>query len=360
VQPTAALTMNPDAKIDFGLLARKVNEKLGAADKAGSGGKDRVHYLDATGLATALMGDAVYTNFLLVGAAMQLGWLPLSLAAVQRALELNGVQVEANQRALLYGRLAVHDTAAIGRLLGAQAASLRSTAPVAALTLDQVLAERTHLLTDYQDAAYATRYAALVQRVRDAERRVMGSEGELSLAVARYFAKLMAYKDEYEVARLYSRPEFRERLDAEFEGVSGLRFNLAPPLFAKRDADTGQLKKQEFGPWMLTAMGWLARLRFLRGGAFDVFGRTEERRAERALVDDYERRVDSLLAGLSRERLALAVQIAAVPEQIRGFGHVKERHLREANAVWGRLAAQWEDEGLLATLPAAGPAARAA
>ncbi|MBL8344775.1 MAG: indolepyruvate ferredoxin oxidoreductase family protein [Rubrivivax sp.] len=344
VQPTAALTMNPDAKIDFGLLARKVNEKLGAADKAGSGGADRVHYLDATGLATALMGDAVYTNFLLVGAAMQLGWLPLSLAAVQRALELNGVQVEANLRALQYGRLAVHDAAAIGRLLGAQSSSLRSATPAVAQTLDEVIAERTRLLSDYQDAAYAARYAALVQRVREAERRAAGSEGELSLAVARYFAKLMAYKDEYEVARLYSRPEFRQRLQAEFDGVRELRFNLAPPLFAKRDAETGQLKKQEYGPWMLTAMGWLARLRFLRGGAFDVFGRTEERRAERALVDDYERRIDSLLGGLSRERLALAVQVAAVPEQIRGFGHVKERHLREAVAVWEGLAGQWADE----------------
>jgi indolepyruvate ferredoxin oxidoreductase len=345
VQPTAAFAANPDAKLDFGLLARKVSEKL-------QGDTSRVHYLDATGLATALMGDAVYTNFLLVGAALQLGWLPLSLAAVRRALELNGVQVQANLRTLDYGRLWVHDAPRLRELLGAAAPA--GTEPPAALTLDEVVAQRRQLLTDYQDAAYAERYAALVAKARAAERRVAGAEGELSLAVAKYFAKLMAYKDEYEVARLYSRPEFRQQLAAEFDGVQGLRFNLAPPLFAQRDPDTGLLKKREYGPWMLTAMGWLARLKGLRGTALDIFGRTEERRAERALVGEYEQRIGTLLAGLDAARLPLAAQIAAVPEHIRGFGHVKERHVFEARATWQKLEAQWQ------TAAAAGSGATAA
>jgi indolepyruvate ferredoxin oxidoreductase len=329
VQPTAAVAMNPDARLDFGLLARKVTDKLGA---------DHVRYLDATGLATALMGDAIATNFFVVGAALQLGWLPVSLAAVERAIALNGMQVEFNLRALRYGRLWVHDPAAIDRVLGAaRPAPVQADTP----TLEALVADRVQRLTDYQNAAYAARYQSLLADVRAAERRVAGQEGAFSLAVARHFAKLMMVKDEYEVARLYDSPSFKAKLDAEFEGVTGLRFHLAPPLFAPRDPDTGELRKREYGPWMLTAMGWLARFKGLRGTAFDLFGRTEERQMERGLIDDYERRMRALLAGLDAVRLPLAVQIADVPEQIRGFGHVKERQVKLARAAWDTLDAQW-------------------
>ena len=246
VQPTAALPMGIDAQLDFGLLARKVSEKLPA---------ERVHYVDATGLATALLGDAIATNFFLVGVALQLGWLPVSVQAIERAIELNGVQVGFNQRALRFGRLWVHDAAAVETLLGAARPAALVLAPQ---TLDETVASRTQLLTDYQDAAYAARYRNLVERVRAAETRATGREGLLSMTVARQFAKLMAYKDEYEVARLYSAPEFRRQLETEFDGVKLLRFNLAPPLFARRDPATGYLLKREYGAWMLTAMKWLA------------------------------------------------------------------------------------------------------
>ncbi len=328
IQPTAAFTLDPDAKIDFSLLARKVAEKLPA---------EHTRYVDASGLAAALMGDAMVSNFFVVGAALQLGWLPLHFAALQRAIELNGVQVAFNLRALQYGRLWAHDAAAVSAQLGAaQPAALNLPAP----TLAELVADRIERLTAYQDAAYAKRYRRLVDDVRAAEHRAVGSEDQLSLAVARYAAKLMLVKDEYEVARLYSSAEFRAALAGEFDGEPVLRFNLAPPLFAKRDPTTGHLLKREYGAWMLTAMRWLARARGLRGTPFDLFGRSAERRMERGLIEDYERRVRALLPGLSTSNLAVAVQIASVPEHIRGFGHVKAQHVQRAQAQWAQLDTQ--------------------
>jgi indolepyruvate ferredoxin oxidoreductase len=316
--------------MDFGLLARRVAAKLG---------DDRVAYLDATGLATALMGDAVFGNFLLVGAALQLGWLPVGRTALERALELNGVSVQGNLRALNLGRLWVHDAAGLQRALGAAAPSPED-AP--ATTLEQTIAAAVERLTAYQNAAYAQRYLALVQAAREAERRAAGSEGAFSAAVARGFARLMAYKDEYEVARLYALPEFRRQIEAQFEGVRGLRFHLAPPLWAsKPDPDTGRPRKRSYGAWVLSAFGWLARLRGLRGSAFDPFGHTEERRAERRLVDDYEARIRRLIAELDTPRLALATQAAEVAEQVRGYGPVKARQMEGAEARWRELDAAW-------------------
>jgi indolepyruvate ferredoxin oxidoreductase len=229
----------------------------------------------------------------------------------------------------------------IDRVLGAAAPA--TLTPVV-LSFDQIVADRILRLTDYQDAAYAQRYRALVDEVRAAESRVAGDDTPLSCVVARQFAKLMMVKDEYEVARLYSSPAFRAGLDAEFDGIRSLRFNLAPPLFARPDPTTGHLLKREYGAWMLGAMGWVARLRRLRGSAFDLFVRTEERRMERALIADYEHRIRALLPELDASRLALAIQIADVPEQIRGFGHVKERNVVSAQATWATLSAQWKAE----------------
>ena len=328
VLPTAMQALNPDAKVDFGLLARKLAEKLGP---------DRVRHLDATGLASALMGDAVFANFIIVGAALQAGWLPVGAPALQRAIELNGVQVERNLQALNIGRLWVHDRAALERAF-APADEPR------AQTLDEVIAHRGALLTDYQNAAYAERYRRLVERVRAAEQRT-GGDGAFTLGVARGFAKLMAYKDEYEVARLYSDPAFKASLAAEFEGVRELRLNLAPPLLSRTDPDSGRPKKREFGPWIFSLLGVLARLRGLRGSVLDVFGRTEERRAERALVDAYERRIEALLPSLSTTQLPLATRIAEVAEQVRGFGPVKAQQMALAAASWAALDREWVAAG---------------
>ena len=205
-------------------------------------------------------------------------------------------------------------------------------------SLDETIARRVEFLTDYQDAAYAARYRALVDRARQVEAdRGLGTK--LAEAVARNYFKLMAYKDEYEVARLYTRPEFMQRLQGTFEGDYSLKFHLAPPILAKPDPVTGVPRKRTFGPWMMSAFRVLAKLKGVRGTAFDVFGRTEERRTERRLITDYERTVEEVLSRLDRDNHPTAVAIAAIPEEIRGFGHVKAASLKQAKAKEAELLA---------------------
>src|SRR5690606_38811770 len=220
-----------------------------------------------------------------------------------------------------------------------------------AQTLDETVALRVKFLTEYQDAAYAARYKALVEQARAAEAK-LGAGSKLAEAVARYAFKLMAYKDEYEVARLYTTGDFQKRIAETFDGDYKVHFNLAPPLFAKKDAD-GHLVKSEYGPWIFTAFKLLAKLKGLRGGFFDVFGRTAERRMERQLIEDYFRTLGELLGKLDASNLALAVQIAEVPEQIRGYGHVKEAHLAKAKAKEAELLARFRNPAALESAKAA-------
>jgi indolepyruvate ferredoxin oxidoreductase len=293
--------------------------------------------VEATRLASALLGDAIATNLFMVGVAYQKGLLPVSAAAIERAIELNRVGVDMNRRAFLWGRRAAHDLAAVAAR-AVPAAELpdhrrRST------SLDEAIRRRVAYLTEYQDAAYAGRYRALVERVRQLEpARVKGST-ELTEAVARYYFKLLAYKDEYEVARLYTSGEFQVQLQRQFEGQPKLQIHLAPPLLAERDPATGRQKKRAYGPRMLTAMRHLARFKRLRGTLFDPFGYSAERRLERRLIAEYEAVLEEVLHQLTPANHDLAVELARLPEQIRGFGHVKERHLGVAKARESELLA---------------------
>jgi indolepyruvate ferredoxin oxidoreductase len=325
--PTADFTRNPDWAFPAGDMQAELEAAVGAAG---------VDFVDATRLATALLGDAIATNPFMLGYAYQRGLVPVSAAAIERAIELNAVAVEANKKAFLWGRRAAHDPARVERI-----ATPPEVIPIGqhlSRNLDETVARRIEFLTEYQDAKYAARYRGLIDRVRAAE-AAQGLGTKLTEAVARYYFKLMAYKDEYEVARLYTRPEFLQRVNAAFDGEFALRFHLAPPLLNKPDPVTGEAKKSEFGPWVLAAFKVLAKLKGLRGGPLDLFGRTEERRTERQLVLDYERTVDELLAGLDRDRHATAVAIASIPEEIRGYGHVKMRHLKAAKAKEAELLA---------------------
>ena len=366
-----------------------------AGVKVALGGRDPI-LLDATQLATALLGDAIAANLFILGFAWQQGLVPLSLESLMRAVELNGAAIEMNQKAFAWGRLAAIDPQAVqqaarlvrnaptqaertpgalhelppGEWEGSEAGApsaprnpgnepevrglpaagpANGEATFAALddgrlsrSLDELVARRSAFLTDYQDAAYAKRYRTLVDAVRSAEQQAVPGSTALTEAVSRYFFKLMAYKDEYEVARLYTSGDFIKRVQQQFEGDYQVRFHLAPPLFAKRD-EQGQLQKKEYGPWMFKAFGLLAKLKGLRGGRFDVFGYTEERRGERQLIADYEKTLQELLGGLDARRLALAVDIASIPEHIRGYGHVKEAHLHEAKAREAALLATWRN-----------------
>ncbi len=323
--PTAAFVKNPDWQFPAGNCDAAVHAAAGA----------NVGTVDADQLAVQLVGDSLYTNPLMLGFAWQKGRVPLSHAALIRAIELNGVQVENNKLAFEWGRRAAHDLPAVQALL--KPAQVIEFVKKSA-NLDDMVAKRVEFLTAYQDAAYAQQYKAFVEKVRAAEAPL--NSKKLSEAVARYLFKLMAYKDEYEVARLHSDQSFLDKIAAQFEGDYTLNYHLAPPLTAKKN-DKGELVKQKFGPVMLTGFRLLAKLKGLRGGAFDIFGKTEERRMERALIDEYRASIDEVLGSLNSANLSLATEIARVPEDIRGYGHVKERHLHVARPKWAALMTQW-------------------
>ncbi len=303
-------------------------------------GPDKVTFLDATRLATALLGDAIGANLFMLGHAYQQGLIPVSSEAIDRAIEMNGVAVEMNRSAFLWGRRAAVDLAAVE----AQADPGRTTGSIDE-SLDGFIERRRDDLTAYQSRRLARRYGDLVSKVRAQEQNIAADSQSLGWAVARSLYKLMAYKDEYEVARLYSDGRFQSALEAQFEGDYTLTFHLAPPIWSKTNPETGLPVKRDFGPWMVRGMAWLARLRFLRGTVLDVFGRTEERQTERRLITEYEAMIEEILQGLKANNLELAVQLAQVPDIITGYGHIKARHLQEAMTLRDQLLAEWRDPG---------------
>ena len=336
--PTASFVNNPNWQFPDAHCDTAITSALGDGS---------VGSFDAEQVATQLLGDSIYTNPLLLGYAWQKGRVPLTLASLMRAMELNGVQVENNKAAFEWGRRCAHDLPAVQALF--QAAQVIQFVKKPALA--DMIAKRVDFLTGYQNAAYAADYQAFVQKVQVAEAQ-LGTTTRLTEAVARYLFKLMAYKDEYEVARLHTDKAFMDKIAAQFEGDFKLVHHLAPPLSAAKN-EKGELVKKPYGPWMRNAFGLLAKMKGLRGTAFDIFGKTEERRTERALIVEYRACIDELLAGLTADKLALAVEIAHIPEDIRGYGHVKERHLKAARAKWNGLMAQWRSPGAPAQRQAA-------
>ncbi len=326
--PTASFVTNPDWQSPAGHCEGAVASAVGL---------EAVGQVNADELATALLGDSLYANPMMLGYAWQKGRIPLSHKALMRAIELNNVQVDNNKAAFEWGRRAAQDLGAV-RKAAQPAQVVQFVKKAGAASLDDMVRQRVDFLTGYQNAAYAGQYRQFVERVRAAEAPLQSTH--LTEAVARYLFKLMAYKDEYEVARLHTDPAFTAKIASQFEGDYKLRHHLAPPLLAKTN-DKGELVKRPFGAWVRPAFAVLARLKGLRGTAFDPFGRTEERRMERALIEDYRRGIEEVLGGLDRGNLRLAVDIARVPEDIRGYGHVKARHLEKARPKWDGLLAQW-------------------
>ena len=279
--------------------------------------------MDASRLATALLGNSIGANMFMLGYAYQLGALPLSAEAIERAIEMNGEAVPMNISAFRYGRRAAVDLKALEALIEPRPQEQNDS-----LRLSQSFAEtvdrRATFLTGYQNATYARRYRNLVEKVRTVEAEKTPGLCGLAEAVARYLFKLMAYKDEYEVARLYSETSFLDRVKSNFDGDRlRFEFHLAPPLLARHDSQTGEPKKMSFGPWMLKVFAALAKLKFLRGTAFDPFGYTVERKMERRLVADYEKLLGEIVEQLTPNNHRVAVALAMIPEKIRGFGPVK-------------------------------------
>ena len=352
--PTAAFVRNADWRFPAARCEAAI---------AGAAGADHVGRIDAERLAGLLLGDPIHANMLLLGYAWQRGRVPLGRDAIVRAIALNATQAAGNEAAFEWGRRAAHDPAAVEAL----AASLDTAAQVIGFArkpgLDETVATRAEFLAAYQDERYAQDYRAFVARVREAEAALAapavagpadaaGAAGgppraarlPLADAVARGLFKLMAYKDEYEVARLHADTGFAQKVAAQFEGDFALAFHLAPPWLAQRDAQ-GEPAKRRYGPWMLKAFGVLARLKRLRGTPLDPFGRSDERRTERALIADYRASIEELLAGLTTANLPQALAVARIPEEIRGYGHVKARHLAAARPKWDALMAAWRADG---------------
>jgi indolepyruvate ferredoxin oxidoreductase len=295
-------------------------------------------FLDATKLATGLMGDSIATNLFMVGYAYQRALIPVGEEAILRAIELNGAAVEANKQSFRWGRLAAVEPERVVKLAIPEA---KPDSQRLSTSLDETIARRVEFLSAYQDVAYAKRYSDFVAKVRALESQKLPGRTALTEAVARYYFKLLAVKDEYEVARLYSDGDFAQRVAGQFEGDYKLVFHLAPPLVNKPDPDTGEPKKSAYGPWMMSAFRVLAKMRRLRGTALDIFGRTPERRLERQLITDYEALIDEILPALAAHNHPLAVELASIPEQIRGYGHVKERHLAAAKRKEAELVAKY-------------------
>jgi indolepyruvate ferredoxin oxidoreductase len=321
VAPTSDFATNPDLDLSSKTMEDAIRTAAG----------DGARFVSATSLATALLGDAIATNLFLVGYAWQLGRIPVSRAALERAIELNGRALEMNRRAFQWGRLAAHDPGAVQRI--AKPLLRKGDEAPAPETLAALVAHRSQHLTAYQNAAYAARYRALVERVIDAERALGDGRDDLARAVASAYAKVLAYKDEYEVARLYTDGSLERQLEREFEGDYQLRLHLSaqflPGALARRDPDTGRARKLTLpAPLMFAVFRVIRAFRFLRGTPFDFAGWTEHRRGERRLIADYERRVEELIAGLSAGNRDVATEIARLPEQVRGFDTVKDENLR--------------------------------
>jgi indolepyruvate ferredoxin oxidoreductase len=330
---------------DFSLPVERIKRAIVAA------GGDAVAFTDATATATALLGNAIAANMFMLGYAYQLGRVPLSGAAIEKAIELNGEAVRMNLEAFAWGRRAAAEPDTVARLVG----ELHAPVPSRKLseTLDEVIARRVEFLGEYQSARYARRYRAMVERVKTAEAGVAPGSAALTDAVARSLFKLMAYKDEYEVARLYTNGHFERQIATTFQGENlRYEFHLAPPLLARKDG-TGVPKKMSFGPWMMKAFRVLARFRRLRGTPLDLFGYTHERRTERRLIRDFERLLREILENLTPENHAIAVGLASIPQKIRGFGHIKARNLKAAKAEEAELLARFRSPESAQALPAA-------
>ncbi|MBL4575991.1 MAG: indolepyruvate ferredoxin oxidoreductase family protein [Opitutaceae bacterium] len=322
--PTGQFQENGDIDFQSGSFVKILTEKTGP---------DAIHFIEATTIATSLMGDSIASNLFLVGYACQAGFLPLSIGAILRAIEINGIAIENNKKAFMLGRLFHQNPDALDYKQEKQAF----------LTdYDDIVAHRSELLTKFQNEQYAIRYQKALDRIRSIEQEKTPDCEGLATAAAITLHKLMSYKDEYEVARLYSHPDFKRRIREQFNGDYTLRLNLAPPSLSRRDPSTGEPMKREFGPWIFPALSILAKFKFLRGTILDPFGHTKERRAEREIITDFETILSTVMNKLTPDNHQLALQIIKLPQKIRGFGPVKERNMALIKKQMAQLLAQYE------------------
>jgi indolepyruvate ferredoxin oxidoreductase len=328
IAPTSKFIQDPDWQFPVAQCDQLLTQAVG---------QDAIAKIDAETLSSQIMGDSLYTNPIMLGFAWQKGWIPLTQASLLRAIELNGVQVEKNKQAFDLGRYAAAFPEKVRTLVQPEQTVqwLKRTD-----NLEDMIKLRMSFLKDYQNSRYAQRYESWVRKIEAAEKKAGIAHQKLSKAVAKYLFKLMAYKDEYEVARLHSNKAFLEKVKGMFEGDITIKYNLAPPISASRN-EKGELVKKEFGAYMSTVFNVLSRFKFLRGSVLDVFGYTQERKTERALIQQYEETLQNILDKLTSDNVEKAIELANIPEMIRGYGHVKERHLEKALSDWKTKETQW-------------------
>jgi indolepyruvate ferredoxin oxidoreductase len=328
--PTGDIVRNRNASLSVSARLTSIERLVGS---------ENITSFDANRAAEALLGDTVFANVMMLGAAWQLGLVPVTLEALMRAIELNGVALEQNRQAFAGGRLAAAGGDFVASLLGRA---------IKEETLEELVDRRADFLRAYQNSDYKWRYTEFVDRVRRFEHQRLPDSKALTTAVAKSLFKLMAYKDEYEVARLHMETGFLDRLRHEFEGDFTVAYHLAPPFLASGKDARGRPLKRRFGQWIQPAFRMLARLKFLRGSALDVFGYSHERQMERGLIGWYETLIMELLPQLRTDTIEPLVKIASLPMEIRGYGPVKEIAARDVKTTIAGLRNALQTERHLA------------
>ena len=329
--PVAGFVLDPDHSFG-GKRIRQIIEKS----------SKETNFINAIKISTAMFGDSIASNMFITGYALQKGLIPVKPESMEEAIKLNNMAIDMNLSAFRWGRMAAHDQQYVEK----EAAPFMPNTEVNndEYLLEEIIKDRTSFLSSYQNKKYANIYVNFVKKTIEAEKKLDNSKDDLSKAVAKYLSKLMAYKDEYEVARLYTNGEFKEKLNNAFEGNLKLKFHVAPPLFAPKDPHTGKLKKITIGSWILPVFKGLSKLKFLRGTIIDPVGKTKERKMERFLISQYKEDMNKILEEVNSKNLSLAVQIASIPEMIRGYGHVKEEHMNKAALKREQLLKSWNSK----------------
>ena len=332
--PVAGFVLDPDHSFG-GKRIRQIIEKS----------SKETNFINAIKISTAMFGDSIASNMFITGYALQKGFIPVKPESMEEAIKLNNIAIDMNLSAFRWGRMAAHDQKYVEK-------EARPFMPNTEINNDEYLLEdiikdRALFLTNYQNKKYADIYIDFVNKTIESEKRLNHGKDDLSKAVAKYLSKLMAYKDEYEVARLYTNGEFKEKLNNAFEGKLKLKFHVAPPLFAPKDPNTGKLKKITIGSWILPVLKGLSTLKFLRGTILDPVGKTKERKMERFLISQYKEDINKILKEVNSKNISLAVEIASIPEMIRGYGHVKEEHMKKASIKREQLIGSWNSKNTL-------------
>ena len=319
VAPTSNFASNPDLDLSSARMIKGLKELVSP---------EHLHIVNATKFATSLMGNSIAANLFLVGYAIQKGLFPISIAAIERAIELNGVSIDMNKQSIYWGRLAAIDIKKLESIT-----STKNRTSEAAESLNSIIEDRYKFLIDYQDIKYADKYKSLIEKIIKVDESISNDRDDLSVAAAKFYFKLMAYKDEYEVARLHTGHEIKKYIEDKLEGNYKIEYSLAPPVFGGRDKLTGRYPKRKLPSYTYHLFSLIKHFKFLRGTPFDLFGMSTHRKIERSLILEYQSMLLELATAISVENYDAAVKIASLPDHIKGYDVVKESNIEKTKLL---------------------------